>query len=430
VASVFTGSVASPRVQAAQPAAGVTQTEEPSAPLERVERVQFTDVVPGERLKFTDGIPMQVTARPMGQLLSPTIAAAASRGSTVVVGVVSRAVRCVKLASGSTRERGAKCEVEVFDGSGEGDSGAWPRERSWSFISYKRFVQQQDARGEAWESPRDALSFDAAVAWLDARNMTDDSAVVPFVRSMPFSVQGVPGLFAMAVFDGLAVAAAVALLALALKSGFWTEKKSFIALLGVLVVGMAIGVPFWTFLGNGYVGIGASDVNSVPKVAVDILDRVVQVVFVLLFAMFACIMIAAALGTFYPDQTKLPKISLVAFGVATLGTVVYSMTMAIIHALAPNGMGFVVDVSNLLLPAVSVLFAVVLSVLWLLVWRMVTAEKAARDRCGSMLSCPSSRRLCWRPASRPNASSPPCTSLLTFARLRHRCSCCRRWTTC
>jgi hypothetical protein len=103
---------------------------------------------------------------------------------------------------------------------------------------------------------------------------------------------------------------------------------------------------------------------------------VVQVLFVLLFAMFACIVIAAALGTFYPERTKLPKISLVAFGVATLGTVVYSTTMAIIHALAPDAMGFVVDVSILLLPAVSVLFAAVLSFLWLLVWRMVTTDKA------------------------------------------------------
>jgi hypothetical protein len=227
------------------------QPSEPSErPLERVQRVQFTDVAPGERLQLSDAIPVHITPRPLGQLLSPTIAAAASRGSTVLVGVVGRAVRCVKLASGSTRERRGKCEVEVFDGSGAGDSGAWLQERSWTLTSYKRFVQQQDARGEAWQSPRDALDFDAAVAWLDARNMTDDSAVVPFVRSMPFSVQGIPALFTMAVFDGLAVAAAVVLLALAFKAGFWTEKKSFIALLGVLVVGMAIGVPYWTFLGT------------------------------------------------------------------------------------------------------------------------------------------------------------------------------------
>ncbi len=69
-----------------------------------------------------------------------------------------------------------------------------------------------------------------------------------------FRGQGVEsnyGFFALVAFLAAAVVAAVVLMILAVKRGFWVEKKPFLAILAV-VIGTAITLSFWTLVSTGY----------------------------------------------------------------------------------------------------------------------------------------------------------------------------------
>ena len=84
------------------------------------------------------------------------------------------------------------------------------------------------------------------VARLDAGQEVSLAFVDPLFQTVTVAKRGCPALFSGAVFDSIALIAATILLVLAFRNGFLTEKKSFIVLLIILVIGTALGVWFWT----------------------------------------------------------------------------------------------------------------------------------------------------------------------------------------
>ncbi len=99
--------------------------------------------------------------------------------------------------------------------------------------------------------------------------------VMPLGMVTVAEVPAIGGFFALVAFLLVAVAAAVTLFVLAMRRGFWVEKKGFLAVLGVLVVGAAVGAAYWTLISTGYQGFGyAKDFPNVPSRTVDILGRV------------------------------------------------------------------------------------------------------------------------------------------------------------
>ena len=230
-----------------------------------------------------------------------------------------------------------------------------------------------------WENPsQQALSFERAVALLDSGNLTASDILIPLVRSMALVVKGMPALFAMSAFDVIAFIVTLILLFMALKLEFLAEKAPFVVLLVIVCLGTALGSCFWTFSGTGYVAVGHSEFAvNVLKVTVDIIGRLVQVVFLILFAVFAWVLIGALLATLYPKQKALPKISLAAFAVITFGAAGYSIAMAVVHAVPQSWSDFVLDASIVLLPAVSFLFSAILAIMWLIAWRLISTKSTA-----------------------------------------------------
>jgi len=193
---------------------------------------------------------------------------------------------------------------------------------------------------------------------------------------MPFYVDGAPCFFALATFFILVDIAAVLFLVMAVRLGFWVEKKPFLALLAMVIVGASVATAYWMLVSMGHQDIGHSaEVPNVSLVTVNILGRVTNVAFLLVFALFTWMVIVAVVETFFHEQRKLNvNLALVCLVVVALGTVVYSIAMIVIQSFLQQSL--TIDASGPLLAGVSFLFSAVLTVMWLVVWRLVETKKA------------------------------------------------------
>ncbi len=118
------------------------------------------------------------------------------------------------------------------------------------------------------------------------------STFVGVVGAVIFSAQGVDpssGFFTLVTFLAVAVCAAASLLVVALMRGFWMDKKRFLAVLVMLVIGAAIAMLYWTLVSTGYQDIGVSkQLPRVSAITVDILGRLSSLMFLLLLSLFTC----------------------------------------------------------------------------------------------------------------------------------------------
>ena len=192
-------------------------------------------------------------------------------------------------------------------------------------------------------------------------------------RTIFFQSNPIRWLFAMAAFDGLALIASICLMVLAIRSDFWIERKSFVLLLALLAAGTAVGVCAWTFSATGSQLVGVSPyVPGIPRAAVDALRGAMAVVILLVFAVFAVIVIQAVLDTFYPEKRRIQSAALVVFIAVTAIVACYTIAMTVIRTLPDF---FLLDVSDALQAGTLFAFSATLAVLWLLVLRLVTAKK-------------------------------------------------------
>ena len=201
--------------------------------------------------------------------------------------------------------------------------------------------------------------------------------------SLFHDIAGIPGLFALVAFDACAAIMVAVLLVFAVMQDFWTEKKSFLGLLAVLGIGVAVGLCFYTFVATGYQELGFSPrVPDVPKVAVNVLGRIVQIVFVLLFALFTWVLIGAILETFYPEKRGLHLVTNVMLAAVSAIVSVYTIAMTVVHSLRTETL--VIDASVPLLAGVSFIFGAALTSMWLLAWRLVVSEKSGKSSAEKM----------------------------------------------
>ena len=183
-----------------------------------------------------------------------------------------------------------------------------------------------------------------------------------------------PGLFAVAAFDAIVVVAATVLLVLALRAGFWLEKKMFIGMLASLSVGAALGTTFWALRGTGYQVFGNTGTGvQVSGEVVEILGRLANLVLLLVFVLFAWVLMEAILGTFFTNSRVPSLVLLIVFVVVTVVTVAYSLTMAIYSSLATEL--FLINASAQVVAAVSFFFSVVLAIMWLAAWRLLVTKR-------------------------------------------------------
>ena len=101
-----------------------------------------------------------------------------------------------------------------------------------------------------------------------------------------------------------------------------------------------------------------------------------QVTFLIIFSGLVSVLFGAVLDTFYREKTLLQNLSLISFGIVTLVAIGYSLAMAIVHVAPQDLNKFILDVSVVLLPGVSFIFAVVLAFVWLLAWRLVSIKRS------------------------------------------------------
>ncbi len=190
------------------------------------------------------------------------------------------------------------------------------------------------------------------------------------------TVPGQGGFFALVAFLFIAMAAAIVLLVFALRRGFWIDKKRFLAMLGVLVLGVAVGVAYWTLISIGYQMFELdATLSRVSARTVDILGRVSSLMFLLLLSLLTWMLLAAVLDVMFPERKRLSFAVAAALLVMAIGTVAYSIAMIVIHARLQVTGSFVVDVSGPLITGVSFLFSAALTAMWGVAWRLVETKQ-------------------------------------------------------
>ncbi len=161
--------------------------------------------------------------------------------------------------------------------------------------------------------------------------------------------------------------------------GLWTKffknQWYLFALLVTLVVSVSLQIFFWTVQVTGYQDLGQlTSVPSIPRVAVDVIGRVSVIGFFLLFALFSFLVFVAAQessGSSSKGLTLFVGITFAAVAVVVAG---YAVAMAVVSTVATSS--FVLDVSEVLLAAVSLLFAFALSLTFaVVVWKLMASKK-------------------------------------------------------
>lgn len=189
-------------------------------------------------------------------------------------------------------------------------------------------------------------------------------------------IHPVPGWFgATAVFGILLVLLATALLA-GIRISFWVDKRPLLSICLVLLVAVSLQIAVWTVRALGHQKIGFTPkVSAVPQVAVDLIDRFGEISYMIIYVLFVGIMLFALAESFFQSQRKLVHGLAIGLGVLTCIIGLYAICMAIYSAtgVAP----FVLDVSPVLVPIISVINAVACTATLAIVVRLIFKDKAA-----------------------------------------------------
>ena len=241
-----------------------------------------------------------------------------------------------------------------------------------------------------------AKSALAIIYWftlgVDLRNNVElqDSFFVNFVARVFHGVYGIPAMFVLTAFDVAALIVSLVLLVLALRAGFWLEKKAFLALLALLCVSVALGACYWTFLGVGYQDIGTNPGigSAVSLMAVQIVGGLTSIALVVVFSLFAWVVIGAVLETFYPERQRLRVVSAVAFAAVAVATTAYTLAMTVVDTMATGRM--VVNASEQVMAGVLFGVSAVLAATWAMAYVLVGDDKKQMRRNAVVFLCGSS----------------------------------------
>ena len=154
------------------------------------------------------------------------------------------------------------------------------------------------------------------------------------------------------------------------------EKKSFLALLALLMVGLMLCVAYWTFVAVGYQITGSTMVvPNISVVSVTVVGRVSEIIFLLLFAFFTLMIISAVVDSFFPEKRRVVILATVCLALVAIGTSAYTIAVIVMRYLRTEVSTEVMDVSGPVLTGVSFVFSVVLTLSWLLAWRVVESKR-------------------------------------------------------
>ena len=161
---------------------------------------------------------------------------------------------------------------------------------------------------------------------------------------------------------------------------FWRPKT--LTLTVATLVGLASEVTFMALLVNGYDVIGSR--RGVPEVVFELTFRASQIMFLVVFALFSYIVGKASLAEVFPGDGLARKQQILAIGlvVVTVTVAVYSIVVQILMAVPIQY--FVLDVSTLLLPAINLAYAALLTGLLVFIARLVVREKQEHAQYGEM----------------------------------------------
>ncbi len=173
--------------------------------------------------------------------------------------------------------------------------------------------------------------------------------------------------YALVTFLFLAVAAAVSLLVVGLRRGFWAEKKRLLAVLAVLVAGLAVGITYWALVLTGYNDLPSAEFGPhVGLYTVEVLGRVSSLMFLLLLSLFTWLLLAAVVETVFPERKRLGLVVAATMAIIAVCAISYSITMSAIHSQFQEAL--VVDASGPMFPGVSFLFSAALTAMRAAAW--------------------------------------------------------------
>ena len=158
---------------------------------------------------------------------------------------------------------------------------------------------------------------------------------------------------------------------------FWLDKSLLFVCVVVAALGTACQLLVCAFRSTGYQNLfwDSSRAAPVPRVTVDILERVSMVsIMLIVFALFAWTILDALVETFFAKRRSMIRIIAISAIVATTIAALYALTMAIVTAVAPSNF-FLVDATPLVIPLLSVSYAAGLVVLLSFVTRLVKERK-------------------------------------------------------
>ncbi len=197
------------------------------------------------------------------------------------------------------------------------------------------------------------------------------------------AVQPAPGFFALVALLVAAVVSAVVLIVLAVKRGFWVEKKTFLAVLAMLVVVASVGAAYWIVISTGYSYVTAAPgLPLLPLKTVEILSRVSSLMFLLLLSLFTWVLLSAVMATVFPGREKLSLIVAVVLAVMALGIAAYSIAVAVLHSTLQATL--IVDVTGPLIAGFSFLLCAALTAMWAVAWRVVETKYKGTAGLGEM----------------------------------------------
>lgn len=264
-----------------------------------------------------------------------------------------------------------------------GSAGAFCMQRvDWRTHLFQRFIQNYtQSRGDV--TLRFAERKDMWVGrgllgdpdrYLDVLNLLYDMYTLPEAAQV---VLPEPGWWAAVAALSLLFLALVAILVTGALRRFWLDKTLLCVCLLVASFGTASQLLVCAFRSTGYQNLfwDASRAAPVPRVAVDLLERLSMVaVMLVVLALFAWTILDALVETFFSDCRTAIRVIGISLVAATLISTVYACAMAVITAVAPSDF-FVVDVAPLLIPLLSFLYASFLLGLLIFVSRVVNERK-------------------------------------------------------
>lgn len=159
----------------------------------------------------------------------------------------------------------------------------------------------------------------------------------------------------------------------------WTAQRVF--LVGTLGVGLSAMLALSVLRVLGYTTM-FERAGMIPRMAVDLMDRTAQVFFLVIFALFTWMVGEATLEEFSERAAALRPFFGIFIAAVTLIVSIYSIIVAVLMLVPISH--YVLDVSVVLLPATSLLFAGMLTGLFALLLGMVVSKKRNHPQFGEM----------------------------------------------